>query len=311
MTTSNHIDPFAALRSAPVAVAVPGSPASDGPSSGGAYAAPVNRQRPACILFVCDQSASMDESFQNGRMKAQSLADTVNAAIFNLVSSCTMSDGCRHYFDVGVIGYGGNEAGNALAGPLGGDLLKPITEFEKHPLRIEDRSKKIDDGAGGITETNVKFPVWIEPRTSGGTPMCTALRKAREVVAAWCASHPDSYPPTIIHVTDGQSTDGSPEAVAAELRDTGTSDGRTLLFNLHIASSNHKPEMFTAQESSLGDPNAQLLFRMSSRIPAPLQAVVRERGFNIKPESRFFGYNADLVSLVQFLQIGSSAAQMR
>ena len=30
-----------------------------------------------------------------------------------------------------------------------------------------------------------------------------------EASAEWCDAHPNSYPPTILHVTDGQSTDGA------------------------------------------------------------------------------------------------------
>ncbi len=52
---------------------------------------------------------------------------------------------------------------------------------------------------------------------------------------AWADAHSSSYPPTIIHVTDGASTDGDPSAVAAALRQMSTSDGECLLFNLHIS----------------------------------------------------------------------------
>ena len=73
MTTTippaNFPDPFALLLD-PLAAATP--------AAGGTYSAAVNRQRPACILFVCDQSASMDEPFRNDQMKARALAQTVN-----------------------------------------------------------------------------------------------------------------------------------------------------------------------------------------------------------------------------------------
>ena len=56
-------------------------------------------------------------------------------------------------------------------------------------------------------DQTVKFPVWFDPKSLGGTPMRAALSKTMETVAGWCEDPRDSYPPTILHVTDGQSTD--------------------------------------------------------------------------------------------------------
>jgi len=61
-------------------------------------------------------------------------------------------------------------------------------------------------------------------------------------MVGWCEAHPGSYPPTILHVTDGQSTDGAPEEVADELRQISTKDGQALLFNLHVTTGGG-PEM--------------------------------------------------------------------
>ena len=43
----------------------------------------------------------------------------------------------------------------------------------------------------GSVETNIKFPVWFEPKASGATPMREALSKAAEELAVWCDAHPD------------------------------------------------------------------------------------------------------------------------
>src|SRR5256885_6363821 len=85
------------------------------------------------------------------------------------------SEGVRDYFDVGVIGYSGTTVGNGFTGPLSGKILNAISEIERSPLRVEDRKRKMDDGAGGIIEASIKFPVWFEPSANGGTPMHAAL----------------------------------------------------------------------------------------------------------------------------------------
>jgi len=306
MNNINDADPFAGILDE---ISTPASAVAL--KAGGGYSATINRSNPSCLIFVVDQSSSMDESFSGAKMKGEAVADTVNKAIYSLVTRCTSADGCRAYFDIGVIGYGGDAATNALAGPLGTVQLQSITEFERHPLRVEDRTLKISDGAGGIVETKTKVPVWLEPRMSGGTPMCAAMRKVRDLVADWCNNHPKSYPPTIIHITDGQSTDGNPEGLANEIRELCTNDGNALIFNLHIDSGGASPIMFPTEVASVPDKHGRMLFRMSSVIPERLRPIAQERGYGVELGSRFFGFNGDLVSLVQFIQIGSVAAQMR
>ena len=136
------------------------------------YQAPIQRSDPTAFLFLVDQSGSMgDRMAATERTKAQFVADVLNRTLMNLVTRCAKADGIRDYFDVGVIGYGESGAQNSLQGALAGKVLNPISAIEAHPLRVEDRRRKVDDGAGGIIEQTVKFPVWFEPRASGGTTM--------------------------------------------------------------------------------------------------------------------------------------------
>src|SRR5438105_13612259 len=194
------------------------------------YQAEISRENPACILFVIDRSGSMDEITEAGRSKAGFVADVLNKTLYTLVTTCSKADGVRNYFDVGVIAYGGSEVASGFGGVLSGGIVHPINAISEHTLRVEERQKKVDDGAGGIVELKTKFPVWFDPKSAGGTPMRAALSKTMETVADWCESHRDSYPPTMLHVTDGQSTDGSPEGVAYRLRQGATRDGEPLLF---------------------------------------------------------------------------------
>jgi hypothetical protein len=73
-----------------------------------AYQAEISRENPTCILFVIDQSGSMDEIMDSGRSKASFVADVLNKTLYTLITSCSKSDGVRNYFDVGVISYAGS-----------------------------------------------------------------------------------------------------------------------------------------------------------------------------------------------------------
>ncbi len=276
-----------------------------------AYTAPIQRSEPTAFLFLVDQSASMGDAMVGEKTKAQFVSDVLNRTLMNLVTRCTKSEGVRDYFEVGVLGYGHQGAGNGFGGTLGGGLLHPISAIEANPLRIEDRRKKIDDGAGGIIEQSIKFPVWFQPVSNGGTPMCSALTLAAETLVAWCDQHPTSYPPTVLHVTDGESTDGDPEELARMLRQISTNDGEVLLLNIHVSSSNATPTKFPSSESGLPDEYAKLLFRMSSRLPEHLIKFAQEKGYPVSLESRGFVFNADAAEIAEFFDIGTRASQLR
>lgn len=275
------------------------------------YTAEISRSNPTAFLFLVDQSGSMDDKMSSGISKAQRVADVLNRTLFNLITRCTKVDGVRNYFDIGVIGYDGNGVYNGFQSALGSSIINPISAIEASPLRIDERKKKVDDGAGGNIEQTIKFAVWFEPRASGGTPMCQAITKAAEELVAWCDVHPNSYPPTVLHVTDGESTDGDPEQLAAQLRQIQTTDGTVLMFNLHVSTSGAKPVEFPASEIGLPDSYAELLFRMSSLLPEHLIKFAQEKGFKVGQEARGFMFNAEAMEIVDFFSIGTRASQLR
>lgn len=276
------------------------------------YQAAIQRSAPTAFLFIVDQSGSMEDKVAGTeKTKAQFVADVLNRTLMNLVTRCTKADGIRDYFHVGVIGYGGQGIGNAFDGPLGENILQPISAIEANPARIEDRKRKIDDGAGGLVEQSIKFPVWFDAKANGGTPMCAAITKAAEELVSWCDSHPNGYPPTVLHVTDGESTDGDPEGKASLLREFKTNDGNVLLFNLHVSPQSGKAIEFPASESGLPDPHSKLLFRMSSQLPEHLIRFAQEKGMTVSFEARGFMFNAEATQIVDFFDIGTRASEMR
>ncbi len=276
-----------------------------------AYSAEISRANPSSFLFVVDQSGSMAEQMEGGIAKSSFVADVLNKTLYTLITRCTRADGCRSYFDVGVIGYTETSAGAGWGGSLSSSVMHPLASIEQIPLRVETRTKKSPDGAGGVFEESSKFPVWFDPKSSGGTPMCEAMKQSAEALVTWCDAHRSSYPPTVIHVTDGQSTDGDPESIASQLRQIETDDGQVLLFNIHIDATATSPIIFPSSEGVLPDHYARSLFRMSSLFPPHLIAAATERGYAATAESRFFGYKAGYESIVDFFEIGTRASQMR
>ncbi len=275
------------------------------------YTKEINRKNPTCFLFVIDQSGSMDEQMVGGSIKSEFVADVLNRTIAETIVRCTKADGVRDYFDIGVIGYGEDRVGSAFGGALSGRTLVPISEIESNPLRIEEREQDVDTGDGVLDRVLVKFPVWIDPQHDGGTPMCTAMRMIAETVAEWCDTHPSSYPPTVVHVTDGQSTDGNPEDIAEAIKGISTDDGEVLMFNLHVDTESGDEILFPSSEDELPDDYAKLLFRMSSTIPGHLISVAQNMGCDVTGDSRFFAYKAGMDFIGHFFEIGTRASQLR
>jgi len=274
------------------------------------YAAELSRNNPTSLIFLIDQSSSMAEAFgaQPEKPKAEGVADSINRLLQNLVLKCAKGDGIRDYFHVGVIGYGGRVAW-ALGGKLAGQKLVPISALANNPLKVEQRARKVDDGAGGLVEQKFKFPIWFEPVAGGRTPMCAAVAEATAALEEFIGRFPDCFPPLVINISDGKSTDGNPELPATKLRNLATTDGNVLIFNAHLSSTPAHPIEFPSQESELPDPEALILFRMSSVLPPKLRDAAQTEGFRVNDSTRGFVFNADLVSVIRFLDIGTRAAQ--
>jgi len=276
-----------------------------------AYTAEISRSNPTAFLFLIDQSGSMADTMSTGSSKAQYLSDVLNRTLTVLSIRCTKSEGIRNYFEIGVLAYGDGGVYNGFQGPLSSQVLNPISEIEASPLRLEERKKKVPDGAGGLIEQTIKFPVWFEPQAGGGTPMCEAIARAAEEIAVWCDAHPESYPPTILHITDGESTDGNPEPLAAQLGQIQTNDGPILMFNLHLSSSEANSIAFPSSEQALPNGFAKMLFRVSSVLPEHLIKYAQELGNSVVMEARGFIFNGDAADIVDFFNIGTRASQLR
>jgi hypothetical protein len=276
-----------------------------------AYSAEISRTNPTCFIFVIDQSGSMDDQISGGeRKKADVVADTINRFLSELSIKCAKDEGVRDYFEIGVIGYGSN-VGPAFGGGLSGRDLVPISQVATSPARVEDRTKKVDDGAGGLADQTVKFPVWFDPTASGGTPMVQALTTTQTILTNWLNNHPGSFPPIVIHFTDGESTDGDPSMAAEGIRSLMTADGNVLLFNCHISADGSAPILFPDTDAALPNDYARLLFNMSSYLPPAMRSAAQQEGQSASDGARGFAFNADTVTIVQFLDIGTRTSQLR
>lgn len=255
------------------------------------YQQEISRQHPACIMFLVDQSGSMMEPLGGDETvsKCHGVADAINKILLELILKSVKSheEGPRHFFDIGMIGYG-DQVGSVLGGDLDGKELVSIVELTQHPLEPDQ-------------------PKWLQPHADGPTPMGAAISHAGGVLSAWANDHPESFPPIVINISDGAPTD-EVDVWVQRLTSINTEDGNLLLFNLNISRFADPPVMFPASPDALPNEFAKTLFGWSSVLPP---SMFREAAQTrpLEAGARGFGYNGDFNAIVDFLVTGTQVVR--
>ena len=143
--------------------------------------------------------------------------------------------------------------------------------------------------------------------------MCNALGQAHSILQKWLTQHPAGFPPVVIQITDGESTDGEPTNAMQAIKDLNSQDGNILLFNVHISSDpNATPIAFPDSSSQLPNAPAKTLFEGSSVLtPFMRSAANSQHGLSLSDGARGFVLNGDMVLVVQALDIGTRPSNLR
>lgn len=272
------------------------------------YNAEISRANPGYIIILVDQSGSMGErQAGSSSTKAQAVADAVNATLQTIVERCSRRGKIEDYFAVSVIGYGASVA-PAFGGHLANDYVAYASQLEEHPARMGSMTEYVPRHGESALAVVTEAPIWFEAVANGATPMCAALNLAAEYAAKFTTLRPNSFPPIVLNLTDGEATDGDPAAAAGRLKRIATSDGNVLLFNLHLSSVASQPTLFPASDRDLTDAYARALFAMSSELTPVMLDAARRLRIDVEAGSRGFVFDADVSTIVQFLTIGTQPA---
>jgi hypothetical protein len=271
-----------------------------------AYSAEINRRQRALLMFLIDQSRSMEEPWAGtGASKAQALAEVVNVTLNNALGICGNGTArIKDYFEVCVLGYG-VDVTFQLPGSDTERPAVPIGDLGRNPKRIETRVGHALDHSGRRVQVENPLPVWVDPVANGMTPMTAAFRTAESLVATWCQEHPSSFPPLVVNITDGESTDGDPTLAAEAVASTATDDGSSLIFNVHLSGTEQRSFAYPSTRTGLPDHNADMLFGMSSQLPPSMYEAARTLRKSLTHGARGFLYNADATSVFEFLKLGT------
>ena len=272
-----------------------------------AYSQEISRQNKALFIFLLDQSFSMEDPLAGGERKIDQLTLAINAWLQNMVITCSKAEGFKDFFDICILGYGTDEnsnpiIGSVLAGPLAGREIVSIEDIAKNQARMENVTSLIpDEETGEMLSMDKEMPVWIDATTHGATPICSAIVKACDIIDAWIPQHDSSFPPIVIHITDGESSEGDPIPYADALKQRCTKDGNVLFFNCCLSATAADPFLFRGNSELMPDDFARRLFQMSSLLPEKMVDRGRAMGIDLEPNARGMAFNADMVCLIKFL----------
>ena len=272
-----------------------------------AYAESMNSANPGCIIIMIDQSASMSDSYgDNGEEKKDLTAKAVNRVIYEIIEASADGEEIKDRAFIGVIGYGTKNPGVEL---LLGDMISNIAN---NPKRVEKITKKISDGAGGLVEVEEDFPIWVEALADWGTPMDAAFQRTAQLADEWCKTHPDSFPPVVINITDGEPYDMDNTRVEAEkLLKISNNDGDVLLFNAHLADGRKPSLVLPNDKSGLNNNLAEFLYDISSDLPDALMSEAKDIWETVDTGAKGMIYNAGAEDLIRMLNFGSTKATVR
>ena len=264
------------------------------------YSKLIGTNNPGLFIILVDQSDSMSDKYADTD-KASFAALAVNRTIYEILASCMAGEKPKDRCHISVIGYG--KTTEMILGGMPSEIKNPLHGHETY-------KKKVSDGAGGLVEVEQTLPIWVKPTHGNGTPMAKAFELASELVEAWTRDNSENFPPVVFNITDGVPDDADAAKKAAlRLAGFGTTDGKVLIYNCHIAESGGSEVKLPASDASLTDPNARLLFEMSSVIPQELFALAQNAGLTPQEGSRGFGMNASPETFIKLLTFGSAMAR--
>ncbi len=239
--------------------------------------------------------------------KSQLAADALNKTLYDLALNACMKDGrAVDRINIGAYYYSSGRVRWAIDTLPEGKGWSPARDWVNGFHHIE----KVVISSDGDQEIEQEIPIWFFPQATGDTPMLGAMRKAADVVGRHVSEHPDSYPPIVINISDGEPTDGDWSEVkqaASGITDCATNDGGSLLLNIQITEHSHSPLVFPRMQSVQGCPEEVIFMaEMSSELPANMLVEARRIGMDLKEGSKGLILDADWSLLTKFLRVGTT-----
>ncbi len=260
----------------------------------------ISEVHPTAIVFVVDQSRSMSRGTEINNVEydyiSEVAAESVNTLIEHFLRRCISAQGeVNHLYDIAVIGYG-DDVRNGWNGELADSDMHSPVELLAHTQGHGDRFR------------------WVDPKDDDNKSRSDlALEHVYEMLDAWVKRKENrySYPPTIIHVSDGgistQYQNGFLKA-AERLKRLSTENGNLILWNIGISPFRSKEYVLLSGEELPilfhHGTDSTLLYEASSYLPMRFKGIAGPfHGGDPSLERRTMAVNLAPDKLVKLLQL--------
>lgn len=263
------------------------------------------QKTPGHLVFLIDQSTSMNVKDANGKTRAEKVVEAVQSAVIACVDGCILGTNVKNRFFLTIIGYGG-------------EPTPSVTTIK------EDWAKDLIPDLQAIRTNGGTF---IPAEALGWTPMAEAFDLAKECLENWLEACQEkvedgSYlgipAPIVINITDGEPCDGTSTAKdravasAKELLSLCGTDGNVTLFNLHISDEGVEI-VFPGDKNILnGCPEGDFLFDMSSDMSSEMAEAAKERGIEgVCAGAKCMAVNAKGATITSLILFGSGSGMTK
>lgn len=239
-----------------------------------------------------------ENNAQSHRSRADVVCTSLERAVLHLAKvcmDCGTAQNPKDFFDIGMLGYGKE------AVPVFHDAVIPLNSLIKNgPARTSQvRAKKSRTHSA---QTNLQ---WYEPVAEGpDANMSGAYDLAADVLSDWMKRHPNSIPPLLINITDGNPATLPSAAVIEKVSAIkNRTDNPLVLLNCLITEECEQGLFLPSYLPRTAPADARLLFDISSPLVGMLRSLKANMPAGISREARGFVYNPSVPQLDQFLEI--------
>lgn len=250
---------------------------------------------PGHLMFLIDQSSSMNLCNTEGRSRAEVVAMAIQSAIIDCVNGCISGTQIKNRLFITIIGYGGSDAPNAkiIKEDWVGNYVAELQDVKNH---------------GGL---------FIPIEANGSAPLSKAFDLATECLETWinvCQEkiaegiYSDIPAPIVINITDSEPFDGEPDAEARaemsaqKLKSLKVLSNNVTLFNVYISDEGDEVLFPKCNEIPRDCHVSKFYFRISSNIYNNVPNIhVGSYGGQIHKNSKCLALNIRTESIVTFI----------
>lgn len=286
------------------------------------YSQIITTKHRTALAMLLDLSGSMGEviDFEGSKMlKGESLAKICNKILRELYMRSNCCGELCDYFDVAILGYSGSGVqsliGECVESPFvsitklfegceeeGIAELVAMTPFDNHE-RLAEVSSSV-----------------IRVATEGASPMYEGMLYMQGALERWCkkTENYDSFPPSLIHITDGHSTDCDLDSIidiSNRVTHLATNDGEVLLYNIQLEDSAYSESIIfpTNREiAQIYNPYTKTLALAASPLPKNFEDLANElRATRSIDGYRCMGCNVAMIDVLAMMSIGTLSTHVR